>query len=101
MTTLEKQNARTVVEAVAALHADMSLNDEIMLALINEGELIDAYFSLGLRIRHEFGLWTDNNALLESCRIVSGDKNLDADTASMMIVRALWEKVKSNNILQD
>jgi len=71
------------------------------LASANEENLIDLHFGLGHHIRDEFGLWTDNNALLESCRILSGDKNLNADTASMVIINALWERVNKSNILTD
>ena len=100
MTNEEKQ-PQTVEEAVDMLHANMSLNDEILLASIDEENLIDAYFALGHQIRHEYGLWTDNNALLESCRIISENKNLHVDDASMVIINALWERVKKSNILED
>jgi len=66
-----------------------------------EENLIDVHFALGYQIRHEFGLWTGNDALLESCRILSGDKNLHVDDASMLIVKALWEKVQKSNILDE
>jgi hypothetical protein len=92
---------QTIDEAVDRLHADISLNDEIMLAAMTEGDLTDFHFSLGHHIRNEFGLWSGNDAILESCRILSGDGNLHVDDASMVIVRALWEKVKGRNILQD
>jgi hypothetical protein len=100
MTNEEKQ-PQTVEEAIDMLHANMSLNDEILLASINEDDLIDAHFALGHQIRHETGLWTDNNALLESCRTLSGNPNLHVDDASMVIVKALWERVKKSNILED
>jgi len=100
MTNEEKQ-PQTVEEAVEMLHANMGLNDEILLATMREENLIDVHFVLGYQIRQEFGLWTGNDALLESCRILSGDKNLHVDDASMLIVKALWEKVKKENILMD
>jgi len=100
MTNEEKQ-PQSVDEAVDMLHANMGLNDEILLATMLEENLIDAHLALGHHIRHEFGLWTGNDALLESCRIISGDKNLHVDDASMLIVKALWEKVQKSNILED
>ncbi|MFA6999990.1 MAG: DUF6794 domain-containing protein [Candidatus Paceibacterota bacterium] len=100
MTNEEKQ-PQSVEEAVDILHANMGLNDEILLATMLEENLVDVHFALGYHIRHEFGLWTGNDALLESCRIISGDKNLHVDDASMLIVKALWEKVKEKNVLQD
>ena len=100
MTNEEKQ-PQSVEEAVDRLHANMGLNDEILLATMNEEDLIDAHLALGHQIRHEFGLWTGNIALLESCRIIADDKDLHIDDASMVIINALWEKVKKSNILKD
>jgi hypothetical protein len=100
MTNEEKQ-PQSVEEAVEMLHANMGLNDEILLATMLEVDLIDAHVALGYQIRHEFGLWTGNKALLESCRIISGDNNLHVDDASMLIVKSLWEKVQANNVLED
>ena len=97
----EEKQPQSVEEAVDRLHANMGLNDEILLATMNEEDLIDAHFALGHQIRHEFGLWTGNIALLESCRIIADDKNLHIDDASMVIIKALWVKVKQSNILND
>jgi hypothetical protein len=98
---MENQYPKTIEEAVEMLHANMGLNDEILLAAMLEVDLIDAHVALGYQIRHEFGIWGGNIALLESCRILSGDKNLHVDDASMLIVKALWERVKKSNILED
>ena len=92
--TKKENQPQTVEAAVDMLHANMSLNDEILLASTNESDLIDAHFALGHKIRHKSGMWTDNNALLESCRILSVDRNLNVDTASMVIINSLWERVK-------
>ena len=101
MSANENPHPLTVEEAVDRLHANISLNDEIRLAAtLAEEDLTDFHFSLGHHIRNEFGLWSGNDALLESCRIISGDKNLHVDDASMLIVKALWEKVKKSNVLQ-
>ena len=97
----EEKQPQSVEEAVDRLHANMGLNDEILLATMNEEDLIDAHLALGYQIRHEFGLWTGNVALLESCRIIADDKNLHIDDASMVIIKALWDKVKQSNILND
>jgi hypothetical protein len=97
----EEKRPQSLEEAVEMLHANMGLNDEILLATMPEEDLIDAHVALGYQIRHEFGLWAGNDALLESCRILSGDKNLHVDDVSMLIVKALWEKVKEKNVLQD
>jgi hypothetical protein len=101
MNANENSYPLTVAEAVELLHANMCLNEEFMLAYMDEVDLTDLHLSLGHDIRDEFGLWTGNEALMESCRVIAGDENLHVDDASMVIVRALWEKVKKSNILED
>jgi hypothetical protein len=99
MNTIENQYPRNVVEAVDILHANMTLNEEFMLAAMDEIDLFDLHLSLGHDIRDDFGLWIGNEALMESCRSESGNPDLHIDDASMIIVRALWNKVKASNII--
>ena len=54
--TNEGKLPQSVEEAVDMLHANMGLNDEILLAAMHEENLIDVHFALGYQIRHEFGL---------------------------------------------
>lgn len=96
---ISEEYPKTIAEAVDRLHNDISLNDEVLLATLNEEDLVNVHFSLGQRIREEFGLWKGNNALLESCRIMAGTEDIHVDDASMVIVRALWDKVKMSNVL--
>jgi hypothetical protein len=101
MTTPIPNLPQSVAEAVDILHANMTLNEEFMLAAMNEEDLIDLHFSLGHDIRDDFGLWTGNDALMESCKSESGNPDIHIDDASMVIVRALWKKVKKSNLLDD
>jgi hypothetical protein len=101
MTTPILNLPQSVAEAVEILHANMSLNEEFVLASMDEVDLTDLHLSLGHDIRDDFGLWTGNEALHESCRVIAGKQDLHVDDASMVIVRALWEKVKQSNILKD
>jgi hypothetical protein len=101
MSTTENQWPSNVDEAVEILHASMSLNQEFFLAAMDEVDLMDLHLSLGHDIRDEFGLWTGNEALMESCRLESGNPDLHIDDASMVIVKALWEKVQQGNMLQN
>jgi hypothetical protein len=97
----DKNKPKSLTEAVDMLHDNMGLNDEIILSAMNEEDLIDVHVALGYHIEHEFGLLAGNAALLESCRIISGEKNLHMDDASRLIVKALWEKVRKANIVTD
>ena len=96
-----KNLPQTVEKAVDRLLPDMSLNNEIRLATMKEDDLSDLHFSLGNYIRNSFGLWTGNEALLESCRMVSGNLNLHVDDASMVIITELWKKIKTSNVLNN
>jgi hypothetical protein len=96
----ENPHPQTVEEAVERLHNNICLNDEIRLAVtLAEEDLTDFHFSLGHHIRNEFGLWSGNGALLESCRILSGDGNLQVDDASIVIIKALWMRLKKEDRL--
>ena len=101
MSPTEKQYPKTVSGAVEILHASMTLNQEFLLAKMDEVDLFDLHMSLGHQIRDDFGLWTGNDALMESCRSISGNPDLHVDDASMVIVKALWEKIKEANLLKD
>jgi len=92
---------KSVDDAVDILLSDLSLNNEIHMTAMKEDDLTDLHFSLGHHIRSSFGLWTGNDALMESCRLVSGNRELHVDDASMVIVRELWKKVKSSNVLNN
>jgi hypothetical protein len=91
----------SVAAAVDMLHSNMGFNDEALLAAMREEDLIDVQVALGYHIGHEFGLATGNAALLESCRTVSGDKELHPGDAALVIVKALWRKVKETYIPAD
>ena len=99
MSTHENPYPQSVQEAVDRLHANISLNDEILLAAMTADDLTDLHFSLGHHIRNEFGLWSGNDALLESCRIIAGKQDLHVDDASSIIIKALWLRLKKEDRL--
>jgi hypothetical protein len=83
----------TVETAVDYLQANLSFNDEFQLSTIKKEDLSELYNSLGAYARSILGLWSGNDALMESCRAVSGDNDLDADDASLLIIGLLWERL--------
>jgi hypothetical protein len=87
----------TVETAVDYLQANLSFNDEFQLSTIEKEDLNDLYYSLGAYARSILGLWSGNEALIESCRSVSGNKSLDADDASLLIMGRLWERLHAEN----
>jgi hypothetical protein len=83
-----KQWPATIDEAVGVVIATLSDEDKATIAAMAESELIGLHFGLGAWIRNNLGLWKGNRALLES----TGERH--ADDASMMIVEAVWERLR-------
>jgi hypothetical protein len=90
---------KTVDEAVERLIADMPLKDKTTVANMDEADLENLHFSLGLSIRNRF-LYPKNEKLLESCRFVSKDKYLHWDQASTVIIKELWKQLKETHKLR-
>lgn len=88
-----KKNPKIVDEAVDKLISEMSLNDKAKLVHMSEYDLMHMHPSLDLYIREIHGLW-DDNKLLEPCRELTGIKDLQADEASLFILKKLWEKLR-------
>ena len=78
----------TIDEAVRVVIASLSDEVKAAIAAMAESELIGLHFGLGAWIRNNLGLWKGNRALLES----TGEA--DADDASMVIVEAVWRRVR-------
>jgi hypothetical protein len=89
---IKPQQPLTVEEAVERLVAELPPKDKTSIANMDEIDLVDLQFSLGLSIRNKF-IYPQNEQLLESCRLVSKDKYLHWDQASMIIIKELWEKL--------
>ena len=92
---------RTIEEAVERLIADLPLRDRARIARMDEKELIELHLSsLGLYIRSKFGLWAENKGLLEECRFYTGKDNLHHESASYVIIKELWEKLRETHLLR-
>jgi hypothetical protein len=92
----KKKSPEIVDEAIDKLIADLPLKDKVEIAGMNEYELDVLHPSLGLYIRENYGL-SDGGSLLESCRELSGEKDLHADDAAIFIIRKLWEKLQETH----
>jgi hypothetical protein len=84
----QKEWPATVDEAVGVVSATLSDNDKATISAMAESELVSLHMSLGAWIRNNFGLWSGNGPLLES----TGEPN--ADDASMVIVVAVWRRLR-------
>ncbi|MDD5319506.1 MAG: hypothetical protein PHD43_02605 [Methylococcales bacterium] len=79
----------TVAEAVERLMAVLEDEHKAVLAIMQEEDLIDFHFSLGMAIRNAFGLHVPWSKLLASCGAVH------PDDASGVIIQALWRALQT------
>jgi hypothetical protein len=97
---------QTVAEAVASLLQSLGQAAKDEIAATPEDELIFLHYSLGASIRNHYGLWEGNAALLADCQRVKYEGRADvpeipegalvihSDDASMVIIRALWARLR-------
>jgi len=80
---------RTIEEAADRILENMSADDRARVRDTKREDLIGFHFGWGTGIRNAFGLWTGNQALLDS----SGSD--DPDDCSMRIIECVWEKLRA------
>ena len=81
----------SIEDAVYVL--SLLVEDEDKTAFKNMPEeefIISTHFSIGMYIRNNFGLWSDNKELLRSC----GADNTDPDNAASIILKAFWKSIQ-------
>jgi len=91
---------KTVHEAVRLLEKQLILKDRVIIANITREELASLNFSLGDFIRNHFSREAEYEALLNSCREVSGRATLGEADVPALIIEALWEKLKASHKLR-
>jgi len=85
---------KTVDEAVDQIISDMTLEERVRMANFDKEELRVLNYSLSIFIRNQLFMKDINKELFESCRAVSGNKNLNEHTAALVIIERLWEKLR-------
>ncbi len=60
----------------------------------------DLYHSLEVYIRNQFRVWLSSEVLLDSCRSASDKKDFNEHSASLVILKALWRKLQTTNVLR-
>ena len=91
---------KTVQEAVDRLVAELPLKDKATIASMAEDELVTLQFTLGSHIGKEFGIWSGNRNLLESCERIFGDPYLHPDFAPSIIIEELWKRLRETHKLR-
>jgi hypothetical protein len=85
----------SVDQAVKILMRRISSQDKKYIKSLAYDRLITLYHTLGAYIRSAFGLWHNNEALLESCREINPNA-IHPDDASMVIIKAFWSKLQNS-----
>jgi len=76
------------------------LKDKAKIAKMGEYDLSALPLTMGQYIREQFGLGRGNEKLMESCCSISGEDDLHEETASMVIIEALWQKLRQTHALR-
>ncbi len=92
--TEDKEIPITISEAVNRLLSNLSIEVKHQIKNSTEEGLINFHFGIGMSIRNDFGFWEKESKLLENCKKIAGDSLIDVDTASEMIIKTLWERLK-------
>jgi hypothetical protein len=91
---------KTVDEAVDQVISDLDLKDKIKIANMDLNDLINLHTNLHVYFKNAFGLWSGNTELLASCRSISKEDVYSEDDATLVIIEALWKKLKETHVLR-
>jgi hypothetical protein len=91
---------KTVDEAVEKLIAKLSLRDATLVANMEGDDLTTLENNLGVYVGSEFGIWSGNWELLESCKLISDDPHLHPDFAPDVIIDELWDRLQETHKLK-
>ena len=94
-----KKFPRTVEAAADKLIGDMSFQDKTRFANMGPEKLVEFHRTFGGHIQVEFRL-PGNDPLMSSCAEFAGLPALTADQASYIILKALWTKLQTSNVLK-
>jgi hypothetical protein len=87
------QHPETVDEAVERLMMILDGEQKLAIAVMQEEDLINLHFGLGMAIRNAFGLHEQGSKLLASCNNNELYNSIHPDNASEVIIRQLWNKL--------
>jgi len=89
----------TVDLIVDKLMENLSFADKTRLANMNEAALIQFHRSYGPFLRTEFRI-AGNDPLLASCKRIARLETITAEQASLLIVKALQQRILAGNVLK-
>jgi Circularly permutated YpsA SLOG family len=90
----------SVADAVVRLKTSLSLKDRSLLSNLQANELDHLNSGLGEYIKKYFGLYSNNEKLLQSCADLGRLRQPLPDEACAVILRALWEDLRQTHKLR-
>lgn len=90
----------TMDEAVDRLISEMPLKDKINVAKMSEMELGNLYLTLGRYILNTYGVMSGNFDLVESCRSATDQIFQHDEDAVPIIIKSLWERLRTTHRLR-
>jgi hypothetical protein len=82
----------TLDEAIGVVLATLSEEEKSQITEMAAADLINLHFGLGASIRNNFGLWHDNQALIQA--IDRHRPGIHPDDASMVIIEEVWKRLR-------
>ena len=87
----------TVEEAADDIINGFPLEERVQIANIDENDLYTLEIGLTALIRDRLQIWVPNKDLLESCRAIAGDPNLDMGDAPNIIIKEVWRRLRGTH----
>jgi len=91
---------KTVDEAVDQVISDLDSKDKIKITNMDLSDLLDVHSNLYVYFKNFFGLWFGNTELLASCRSISKEHVYREDDITLVIIKALWKKLRETQVLR-
>jgi hypothetical protein len=91
---------KTVDESITRLMDELPLKYKVYIASLSREELTLIYSSFKSRIGQEYGLYSGNRKLIQSCQAVSGNDDLAPDQCITFIIEKLWKQLQKTHILR-
>lgn len=90
---------KTMDQALHILVSRLTFKEKTRIANMPKEKLASLQASLGIYIRNEFRM-KENDELMEACYGLAKKEELDENEACCLIIRELWKKLQSANVLR-
>ena len=94
------KHPKCLAEAVDRLISIMTMKEKVSLSRMDEADLLYPSQNLVQYIYEKFGFKNGNEALLQSCRLISENLKMTPEEAPLIIIRELWLKLSKTHRLR-